>query len=422
MIKKLSMFAIVTLMVVSVLALAAHAAPVPVTIEKVWFNGRSVALDGSEVRGDIMRGDELEVEVKLVALEDSDNVRVSVDIEGDDRSDIDERTEAFSISAGEVYFKRVRLEIPDNLDLNDPDSRYVVHIEVSNRQDDRVTQEFVIDVETPRHSLEIEDVIFNPGLTVEAGRSLLASVRVENNGEKDEEDVKVTLTLEGVGSDADYIDELEADDETMSEQLYVPIPVCTAAGTLTARVRVDYDENTRDTELTFPVTVLGSVRCSRPAEQRTVITVGPESQNIIAGGNEAVYPIAITNAGSDSRTYTVQLTAGTWAESRLSSNVLVVDAGETQVAYAYARAKSDASAGEKMFSIAVHSGGEQLENVMLRANVVNAGTPTGATTANLRQGLQIGLIVLVVLLVVVGLIVGFSRLKDGNGKDDETYY
>lgn len=416
--RKLSVVALIALIVTSALSLSASAASVPVTIEQVWFNDREVT--SGDIRGDVLRGDSLEVEVKLRALADTDNVRVAVDMEGDDRADIDERTEAFSIKAGEVYYKKVTLDLPENLDLEDPTSRYTVHIEISNRNDERVTREFVIDVATSRHSIEIDDVIFNPGLTVEAGRSLLASVRVENNGEKDEEDVKVTLSVEGMGSDADYIDEIESNDEKMSEQLYVPIPVCAAANTYTARVTVDYDENTRQESKEFPVTVLASDRCaqSTSGDQRTTIVVGPESQNIVAGGNEAVYPVQLTNSGTQSRTYVVELTAGTDLEARVSPNVVVVAPGETKVAYAYVKAKDNASAGEKTFSVKVSSGNEMLKEVMLKANIV------GSEKTSLVQGLQIGLVVLVVLLVIVGLIVGFSRLKgEESGKEeDETYY
>ena len=77
-------------MLLSVLSLAASAAPVPVTVEQVWFNDREITT--SEIRGDIVRGDTLEVEVKLRATADSDNVRVSVDMQGDDPAYIHEKT------------------------------------------------------------------------------------------------------------------------------------------------------------------------------------------------------------------------------------------------------------------------------------------------------------------------------------------
>ena len=422
MIKKLSMVVILA-MLFSVMSFVAAAAPVPVTLQNVWFNGREVL--AGEIRGDILRGDTLEVEVKLLATATSDNVRVAVDMQGDDRAHVDERTEAFSTEAGKVYYKKVTLHLPDNLDLR-AGSEYIVHIEISNRRDDRVTREIVLNVDTPRHAVEITDVIFNPGLTVEAGRSLLASVRVKNNGEKDEENVKVALTLEGISSDADYLDEIQNDKEKQSEQLYVAIPVCTEEGRYKAVVSVDYDDNTRKAVKEFDVNVLGSDRCAQTnaaAQPKTAITLGPESQNIVAGGSEAAYLLTVTNAGKESRTYTVQLTTGDWAESRLSSNVLVVNPGETKVVYAYVKAKKDASAGDKLLSVSVSSGGETLKEVTLRANVVEQ--QKAGPSASLRQGFEVGLVVLVVLLLIVGLIVGFSRLKgeeSGKDKDDETYY
>ena len=409
------MIALLTLLL-SVFSVAAHAASVPVVIEDIWVDDDLVT--GNDVRADLKRGGSFEVKVKVRALQDADNVRLEVQMSGDDRHDIDERSEAFKVEAGKVYFPSVTLELPDNLDIK-PDSEYVVEVEVTGKGKSPVEREFTLDVATARHGVGIEDVLFSPGLTVEAGRSLLAEVRVENNGEKDEEDVKVTLELEGIGLDADYLDELDNDEEKSTRQLYVRVPVCTPEGRYTATVTVDYDENTRSASKEYAVNVLGSELCagSASAEQKTVITVGPESQNVVAGGSEAVYPIALTNAGRESRTYSIQLTTGDWAATRLSSNVLTVGAGETKVAYANVAAKADAAAGEKLLSIVVKSGDETLKEVTLKANVVKT---TGSTT-NGRQALQVGLVVLVVLLVIIGLIVGFSRLK-GNEKEDETYY
>ena len=403
-------------LLLGIFSLAAHAASVPVVIEQVWIDDDLV--EGTEVRADLQRGESFEVKVKVRALEDADNVRLEAQMTGDERHDIDARSEAFSIEAGKVYFPEVTLSLPSNLDL-DPESNYVVEVELTGRGKSGVEREFTLDITTARHAIEIEDVLFSPGLTVEAGRSLLAEVRVANNGEKDEEDVKVALELEGIGLDADYLDELDNDEEKSTRQLYVRVPVCTQPGTYTATVTADYDEDTRSASKDYAVTVLGSELCAATAagDQRTVITVGPESQNVVAGGSEAVYPIALTNAGRESRTYTVQVTTGDWANTRLSSSVLTVGAGETKVAYANVAAKADASAGEKLLSIVVKSGDETLKEVALKANVVKA-----AGTTNLRQALQIGLVVLVVLLVIIGLIVGFSRLKSDEDKEDETYY
>lgn len=412
--KKFNAFAILGLLVMSVLASVASAASVPVTIEKVWLNDREVT--SGEVRGDILRGDSLVVEIKLKATANADDVQVQAEITGDEREEISARTERFEIKSGQLYFKTLTLDLPDNMDQDS----YAVRIEVSDKRNDEVKFTATVDVNTDRHAIEIEDVLFSPGTTVTAGRSLLSSVRVENNGEKDEEDVKVTFSIPTLGvSDSDFMDEIESDDEKTSEELFVRIPDCAEAGDHTARVTVAYDEGTRTETEEFTIKVLENKNCGK-SEGKTVITAGPESQSLVAGGNEAVYPVALTNDGGDSKTYTVEARGSDGLTARVSSSVLVVGAGETKVAYVNVAAGKDASAGEKLVTIAVKSGEQTLKEVVVKANVVKS--QDGSDT--LKRALQIGFVVLVVLLVVVGLIVGLSRMK-GNGsesKEEETYY
>ena len=65
-----------------------------------------------------------------------------------------------------------------------------------------LTVDYKLYVESPSHSVKIADVSFSPGLTVKAGKSLLSTVLVENVGEKDEEDVKVTVAVPELGISA----------------------------------------------------------------------------------------------------------------------------------------------------------------------------------------------------------------------------
>ena len=74
------------------------------------------------------------------------------------------------------------------------------------------------------HKLEIKDVIFSPEGDVDAGKAFLATVKVQNKGTKDEEDVKVKVAIPELGVSASaFIDEVEAEDEdddiVISEEL-----------------------------------------------------------------------------------------------------------------------------------------------------------------------------------------------------------
>jgi uncharacterized membrane protein len=411
--KKISIFTMLALLLVSVFAVSVQADEVPATFENMWLNNRLVTDD--QVRGDLRRGETVELEFEVLAAEDVFDATIEVEIDGSEHGSASSETDVFDMKAGHTYFKTLTLDLSDNLDRD----TYTVHVELKDRRNDRVSITFTLDVGTERHDITVEDVLFSPSKTVKAGRSLLVSARVENRGEDDEKDVKVTFSIPDLGvSDSDYIDEVETDEEKMSEELFVRIDECAEAGDYNGLLTVEYDDGYQTTTESFTITVMGNDKCQSSSDDRTVITVGPESQNIVAGGSEAVYPLALTNAGSDSRTYTVSVTTGDWATSRVSSTVLVVGAGETKVTNIFVAADEDAAAGEKLVSVAVMSGDKTLQEANLKANVVTSGSST-----SLKRALEVGLVVLVVLLVIVGLIVGFSRLKsDDEGKDDETYY
>ena len=132
----------------------------------------------------------------------------------------------------------------------------------------------------------------------------------------------------------------------------------------------------------------------------------------------------MTNAGTSSKTYTVQADGASFANFRISpSNVLVIDAGDSKAFTVFVSANEDASVGDQTFAVTISSGDKVLKQLPLTVNV-QAGADG---TANLKRGLEIGLVVLVILLVIIGLIIGFSKLR-GNEEEEveegeeKTYY
>ncbi|MCK4589114.1 MAG: hypothetical protein KAT77_01635 [Nanoarchaeota archaeon] len=443
--KKLKIFAMLAILLASMFVSAVSAQDfdeqLPVYVDRIWINDKEVdwmcfwndnTMEyecGEEIRGDIERGDNINVEVRLAAEEDIDGIEVEVSVKGYEHGrsrKTSESTDLFDVKEGRTYYKDLDIELPQDLDYdNDGDDEnenvYALRIEVSDKYHREEVWNVLLEINTPRHKLNIDDVLFSPGQTVQAGRSLLTSVRVENFGQRDEDNVKVTFTIPELGvADYDYIEEVEVNDEKMTEELFVRIPADAENKDYEAKVVVDYDDGYKTVEETFVITVIGGTIADDTVE-KTVLTVGPETQNVVAGGSEAIYPIAITNAGTESRTYSLSLITGDWSNSRLSENVLVIGPEETKVAYAYVAANKDAAAGEKVIGLAIMSGDETLKEVSLKANVVNNEN----SWDTVKKGLEIGLVVLVILLVIIGLIIGFSRLKNKDEEDedeDKTYY
>jgi uncharacterized membrane protein len=426
---KLRLFSVLALLIVGLIAVSgiANADSVPVVpgvddvqvqIEEVQVDGE--ALDDDELRGEVARGDTVEVKVKLLALADDDDVVVEASVEGldHDTEKAEDETDAFSVKAGKTYYKSLTLALPDRMDID----QYALRIEVSNRDDDEVIYNAILDIEQPRNSIMIKDVVFSPENSVKAGRALLTSVRIKNMGEDEEDDVKVQVSIPELGiSASDYIDELEEDDSVTSEELYMRIPECADAGEYTATVKITYDEGDESVSKDYVITVIGSDVCNVGANGgKTVVTVGSDVQDVVAGESGVVYPITLSNTGSVAKTYTVSAVGGDWAEIKVSPNVVVLGPEETKIVYVSVAAKEDAAEGEKTFGVAIKSGDATLKEVTLKANVVedNAGW------SKVKKGLEVALVVLVVLLVIIGLIIGFNRLKGDEDEEakEETYY
>ena len=211
-------------MLVALLSCSVAATALP-SVDWIKINDH-IHEDGDVVVVD--RGDELDVDVKLQAGNDShENVEVEADILGYEFSDHDaslsDSSHLFDMDADDTRFENLELQVPVTVDRD----TYDLRIRVGSRRDPSVEQVFRLRIEGERHQIQIKDVIMHPNV-VEAGSSLLVNARVRNRGEELEDDVKVTARLPALGlEDSDYISELEVSESQTSEELFMRIPACT---------------------------------------------------------------------------------------------------------------------------------------------------------------------------------------------------
>ena len=412
----LKVFGLIGLLVVSMLAVSiANAATVPVQIQKVYVNGEEVV--DNEVRI-LERASDIEVKVKLLGTGDDDYVTVEATIEGleHDRDEATAKTDTFRILNGKTITKELDISLPERMDAEE---EYALRIEISNRKDTEVTYNAKIYVEPARHGIRIKDVLFSPDNEVKAGRALITNVRVKNIGEKDEDSVKVTVSVPELGvSDSDYIDDLEEGDTKTSEDIWFRIPEDALSGEYTVEVKVEFDDGDKEVVEEYKINVLGEETAEHG---KTLVVYSDVVQDVTAGGSGVVYPITLSNADKTSKTYTVSANAGNWATIKITPNVVVLAPGETKIVYVDVAANEDATSGEQVFGIAIASGETVLKEITLKANVLENTEAT--SSIGLKSGLEIALIVLVVILIIVGLVLGFSRMKKSEPETEEqTYY
>jgi uncharacterized membrane protein len=404
----------IALMLVLAIALATTALALPISVEQVKVDDVELHADASN-RFDVLRGDKIEVKVVFTPSEDINDMQIEGFFSGDEHSDVmpaSDVTSTFDADANVTYRKTLSIDIHKFFE----EDSYKLRMFFTDRNGDELIQNYNIKIDVPRHGMMIRDISFNPDSKIKAGSALLGVVRVRNMGEKDEIDVKVTVSIPQLGVTAsDYIDEVpNEDEEKETEELYLRIPKCAKPGVYDVEVEVAYDDGFRKERAVKQVEVLGDETCedgsaAATVKAKTTISVGSQLEGVAQGGT-AVFPLTITNSGRTSKSYTVGVEAGDWATIKISpTSTIVLDAGKTETVYVFVTAEKDAPVGAQVVTATISTNGQSLESVTLTANVANSGKST------MRSLLEWGLIGLVVLLVILGLVIGFSRLKGDDG-------
>jgi hypothetical protein len=423
------------------------------------FTNLNVEFDWVKVNGDeltktdnkidnIDRNDEIEVKIQFSAFEDLEDVSVEAAIYGYDQND--QMYDMDQESVGNMDYQPlimdndvvVKEEMADvekvtlnlNLPYNIDESEYLLWVRIHTK-DGMAFTTYSLKIEAEEHNFMIKDVVFSPSNTVVAGRSLLSTVYMKNIGNDDEKEaIKVSLNIPALGISAvDYLDSLEQDESTSSEELWVVVPKCTAAGTYDAVITVEFKDGDKTVSTTETINVLENENdaCGIVDEpEKTVIAVAGEVQDVTQGEGVALYPLTLTNAGKETKTYVVEVDGyQDWAKVSVSpSNVVVVEPNEAKAVYAYVTALDTAVAGEHMFSVTVKSGSETLKEIPLKANVVESVNEESTSKwGSVKTALEYGLIILIILLVILGLVIGFNKLKgddedDFDDEDDKNYY
>ena len=419
--KTTGMLSTIALLTVLLIAGAAHA--INVVINEVQVDDTTVSV-GATNRLDVERDARVEVEVRLTASQDTKDVEVQAFFSGYEYNDVQplsDITSLFDADANVTYVKKLHIQLPDDVEEDD----YLLRVIVSNRNDVELIQNYRIKLDVPRHGVQIQDVVLSPDSRVKAGSALLATVRVDNRGEKDEDDVKITVAVPQLGiSASDYIDEVESDDQEESEELYLRVPRCTKAGTYDLLVTVDYDEGHRQAQATKRIEILADETCPEgtgvQAQKTSLVAVGSTVQDVNTGEG-VIFPIAITNNGRTSRTYTLSVSG---LDSDLGAkvtpaNTIVIDGGQTKTMYLFIAPSKSAATGSRAFTATVTSGTETVEQTALTVNVHKAGRSAWDWITMLLKG---ALVALIIVLVVLALILAFRQTGKKDDAKPQTYY
>lgn len=416
----------ISAVLISLIVLVLSTVALAGTLQVEKFN---VEISGTDVEdGDVInveRGEKVDVDVTFAPEFDYNDVRVKAWLGGYEYDDVKDVSGIFDAEEGVTYKKSLELSIPEDIAIKDDDSErdtYDIRVEAYN-DDDSIRKTFTLRVKEQRHRLAIQDIIVRPGSTVQAGGSLFTTVRVENMGDKKEEDIKVSVSIPDLGlSQRVYIDELTSDEEDddeetsmSSEEMLLRIPQDAKTGFYPIEVDVSYNRGHDTVTATSKIFVQGTEKAvEQPQEAKTVVGTDATSK-AIKQGEEVAYKVTIANMGSKPQVYSLEVSGEKiWGSSRVDPAFLKVQNDATGEMYVYMRANSDAPAGKNTFTLKVKADDTVVEEKTLTADVAAKEAPT-AQVGGLRNALIIGFGVLVVLLIIIGLIVLFNRM----GREEE---
>ena len=384
-----------------------------------------VEVNGMDMTGvstvQVELGEDTDVRVEVEGLNDTDDVRIKAWLGGYEYGDIEDSSDIFDIEAGVTYSETLHLEIPEDLDVDD--NEFTLYVEVYD-DEETVIETYNAYVEQQRHSLEIMDVIYNTIL--EDGD--VVEVRVENHAESKEEDIKVTLTIDGFTASG-YIDELAAspedsnEDEEDSDSISFVLDLDGfTTGYYDMEVDVSYNRGHDDVEHVYAVYVLADDE----AEPETA-PEAPEAEDdgtvtVTVSGSGLEYELTFVNTKSESEVFTIDIAGeDQWATVEMDP-LVVVGADDTAVVDLVLTPLDENCCVETEFTIQIlDADGMLLEEATFEVDVDESGS---WWADNWWKLLAIILVVLIVLIILILIFKGTGSDDDDDLElqDGKTYY
>lgn len=267
------------LLVLSAVVVVAQDRDIPVSIESSEIDNTEILPFGDN-QLDIERGEEFTLKLELLAWADAKDVEIKAFISGYEFNDVNEISDSigpFDFKENVTYVKKLQLTLPADIDVDN----YQLRVVISDRNSWETIENYLLKVDTQRHLLSIEDVVLSSN-SVKAGQSLLATVRLENQGQRDQDDVKVVVSIPALGVSAtEYVDEIESDEEEETEEMLLRLPKCAEPGVYDVLVDASYRDGHSKVSERTQVTVLENEACN-PEPAPVVIVQEAQNQSTTA--------------------------------------------------------------------------------------------------------------------------------------------
>ena len=374
---------------------------------------------------DIERGERLDIEVWLEAGNTStEDVQITARINGYEFGSVSDSTELFDLDEGKTYKKTLTLYVPEDIEASED---FTLRIEASDRRDE-ITEEFSLFIDEQRHGLAIFDVLLNPSSTIAAGNSLFTTVRLENLGSKEENDVKVTVSIPALGvSTVNYLDELNTESQEEGEDhlrndnskqidLLLRIPFDAATGTYDVQVDIEYNRGHSFLSKTLSLNVEG---VNQNSGAQTVIN-SDSSSKVVNVGESAEYKVMMANLGLEPGVYSVTVDGvSAWGEAVVQPSFLTVMPDSTGEVTITVTPYDSAEAASHTWVAKVMLGTDVLSELVFTTKV-DAEKAVERTDDTVKSILTAIFFVLLIVLVILAIVIAFRRVKSDDEDEEST--
>lgn len=370
------------------------------------------------------RGSSTEVKVVLTPGKDMSSLEVRAWISGY-HDDIEVETAKFDVFEGNVYTKKLNLELPSDLDAKDT---YTLHVQVTYKNTLTGIESADIDTTVQRlaNNLEILNAdFFGSSSTLKAGSTIYADVVVKNMGNHDLDDVFVKASIKELGiSRTVYVGDLVASEDCSDDcdeedaqvvRLALTIPEDAVSGTYLLEIEAFSDEITA--QVTKMIYVEKSTSTSQPGTVITATGLELSAYNAkvdAESGKGTAFSVLVSNTGSSAMTVTLA-TLGTddFASSQVNPSVFTLAPGESKTATVYLVMKENAVAGEHIFTVKASSG-NLAKQINLTADVNKTSANWDLKTILMFVGIVLAIAIVILLIVLLA--------KKSSAKVEESYY
>ncbi len=252
----------------------------PVAIEQAEIDSTDIFTSGNN-QLNVERGEEFTLRLELFSKESIKDVEFRAFVSGYEFNDvkpINDRIGPFDFDANVTYVKKMKLSLPDDVDVDD----YQLRVVLSDRNSREKIYNYALQVDTKRHDLNIKDVSLSPGSALKAGQALLVTVRLENQGQKDENNIKVVVALPSLGVlGSEYVDKIKSDKEEETEEVFLKLPKCAEPGVYDITVDAIFNKGHDKVSKAGRITVLENEAC-KPEPAPVVVQQPVQNLSVVA--------------------------------------------------------------------------------------------------------------------------------------------